>query len=906
MLHGRRDELALLDELLEGARSGRAGILVIRGEAGIGKSALLDYAAGQAAGMRVLRATGVEAESELPFAALHQLLRPVLDRIARLPAAQAAALRAAMGIDTGIAERFLVFVAVLGMLAEIANEQPLLALVDDGQWLDQASAEALVFAARRLQADDAAMLFAVRDGAGSFPGAGLPDLVLGGVDPVAAAALLDDSVDSGLSAALRRRLIVEAAGNPLALIELPRGLGENLPAFAPPRLSDELERAFLARAHGLSPSAQSLLLLAACDDTGDLGLLLRAGQNLRVDEHAVGAAERAGLLRVADGEVSFRHPLVRSAVYQHAGLAERQHAHHALADALDARQQEDRRAWHLAAACVGPNETVAEELERTAQRAGRRGGYLAAARALERAAELTADAGTRARRLVTAAEAAVLSGQLDRGVALLDAGERMETTPELVSEIGRLRGVADLRRGYPTRAYKLLTSAARRTSDPSKALRLLLLAAEAGSYAGRMAWMVELGRAASKIESRRPLDLFLVQLLTGIGLILEGNPTAGIPLARQALDFADSLEEPLDLIAAGAGALYVGDDVAASSLYARAADLARKRGALGVVPYALEMLTVCESTADHFTAAKAAAMEGLDLARDTGMATSAAHLLSRLALIAGKQGREEDCRRFAAEALREAVPRGLVLPIVTAKWALAVLELGLGRPHEALSHLNELAAPDAEYHEIASHYSAPDRVEAALRSGHGDVAAAALAEFEAWPAEVAPDWALALAARCHGLLTTGDEAEGYFEQSLAHHGVDRPFERARTELAFGEMLRRTGRRSDARPHLRTALTEFERLGCEPWAERARSELRASGETARKRDPSTIDQLTPQELQIARLVADAGLSNPQIAARLFLSRKTVEYHLHKIYTKLGVSSRAELARSGLADGTLVAA
>ena len=633
------------------------------------------------------------------------------------------------------------------------------------------------------------------------------------------------------------------------------------------------------------------MLLAACDESRELRPVSRAARSLGIADDAVDSAERAGLLSVSDGEIRFRHPLVRSAVYQQATQNERQRAHRALADALDSPEQADRRAWHRASACVDFDETVAAELEDTAERAARRGGYAGAARALERSAELTRDASVRVRRLIAAADAAIMSGQIDHGLALLDTAQGLDAPVELCGELSRLRGIAELRQGNPMRAYELLSEAADREPDPSKALRLLLLATEAGSYAGRMEWMVQLGRRASKIEPMDPLDRFRHRFLTGIALILEGNPTAGVPLAREALSFADTLDEPLELVAAGAAALYVGDDTFAGRLYARAAEIARRSGALGLVPHALELLTVSESTVDHFAAAIAAATEGLDLARETGMATSAAHLLARSALIAAKQGREQECRELAAEALRESVPRNLILPIVTAKWALGLLELALGRPQEALSELSELAKPGAEYHEIASHFSAPDRVEAAVRSGHADIAVAALEEFEAWPAEVAPQWALALAARCHALLTSGREAEAHFEEALIRHGDERPFERARTELAFGEMLRREGRRTDARPHLRAALSEFERLACEPWAERARSELRASGETARKRDPSTIDQLTPQELQIARLVADAGLSNPQIAARLFLSRKTVEYHLHKVYTQ----ARGLLAR-----------
>ena len=538
MLHGRREELAVLDELLDDARHGKAGVLVIRGEAGIGKSALLDYAATNADGMLVLRATGVEFESELPFAGLHQLLLPVLGAIERLPEAQAAALRAAIGVESGTAERFLVSVAVLGLLAEVAEEQPLLAIVDDAQWLDRASAEALAFAARRLQADDAALVLAVRDGEQSFRGAGVRELVLRGVDAAASEAVIAERGGRELSPELRRQVISEAAGNPLALIELPRALAEADPtapqtALSRLPLTEELQRAFLARVRILPEPVQTLLLLAACDDTRELAGVRRAGRTLEVGEDALGMAERAGLLSVSDGELRFRHPLVRSAVYRHATETERQHAHQALADALVTPDQANQRAWQRASACLDYDEAVATELEQTAERAARRGGYTAAVRALARSAELTSDAPQRARRVVAAGDAAIMSGQIDHALALADAAERLDPPFELLGELSRLRGVAELRQGNPTHAYELLSDAADREPDPGKALRLMLIAAEAGSYAGRMAWMVELGRRAGTMKPREPLDVFRHRLLTGIGLILEGNPAAGVPVAAK-------------------------------------------------------------------------------------------------------------------------------------------------------------------------------------------------------------------------------------------------------------------------------------------------------------------------------------------------------------------------------------
>jgi DNA-binding NarL/FixJ family response regulator len=919
MLHGRRAERATLDRLLADAGSLRSGALVLRGEPGVGKSALLAYAAAQAtasAGMRVLRGLGVESESELAFAALHQIVRPVLDHVERLPGPQAAAVRGAFGMSAaGGSDRFLVAVGTLSLLAEVAEEQPVLCMVDDAQWLDRASADALTFAARRLEADGIVLLFAARDDdPRSFTAPGVPELRLGGLEREAADALLTERAGSELAPEVRDHLVDATGGNPLALLELPSSLSPDqlagrAPLPHPLPVSAAVERAFLDRVHDLPETTRAVLMVAAAEETGDPAVVFSAARALGADAEALGAAETAGLLHIADGRIWFRHPLVRSAVYRGATSMQRQAVHRALAAALHGDEHADRRAWHKASAAIEPDPEVAEELERTAGRARRRSGYAAAARALERSAELTAAAEPRARRLAAAADAAWLAGLPDRALALLDRAASVGQQPRQRADIEHLRGVIELRCGVPAYAFTILASASAEVAavDPSKALAMLLAAREAASYAGDASLTIEAGRRAARLplgEGHGHIDRFTLALLVGIGSIVEGDTATGAPLLREAVALARAFDDASRLGSAGAAARYLGDDAATHDFYARAVARARATGEVAMLPYLLEYLAVSDLAAGRYAAATASASEGLRLATETGQESSVCRNLATLAMVTALQGGEQACRSHADEALARAVPRGLRLQAASATWALALLELGLNRPAEALNRLDGLAAGSETAHEVVALLAVPDLVEAAVRADQTQRAQTTLARFERWAAHATPPWALALVPRCRGLLSAGAVADRHFAEALRLHSAGgRPFDRARTELVYGEALRRARRRAEAREHLRTALTTFEQLGAAPWAERARAELRVSGETARRRDPSTLDQLTPQELQIIQFVGE-GATNRVVAAQLFLSPRTIDYHLRQIFTKLDISSRAELIR--LRPGPNVAA
>jgi DNA-binding CsgD family transcriptional regulator len=899
MLVGRGVECGAIERLLLEARESRSGALVIRGEPGIGKSALLGYAVERAENLRVLKGVGIESESELPFAALHRILLPVLDEVDGIPEPQADALRGAFGLfPSQASDRFLIAVGVLSLLSESADEQPLLCVVDDAQWLDGASADALAFAARRLEAEGVVLLFAARDGEAPALD-GLPELRLAGLDGDAAGALLA----AELSPALRDRLVESTRGNPLALIELSAALTpdqlagrELLPAPLP--IGPALENAFLERARGLPQRSQTLLLLAAADDTGDLGTVLQAASELGVDDDALDPAEAAGLLRVDSGGLEFRHPLVRSAVYQGAPFNERRTAHLALARALVHEQDADRRAWHRAAAVTAPNDEVADELERTSERARRRSGYAAAAAALERAAELTSNEAERAGRLVGAAHSAWSSGNPQRAALLLDQAARFASDPRLLADIDHLRGSFARALGAVAESCTILMAGSRliAETDPAKAIEMLLDAAMAAEYAGDVPRLIEIGRRAQSFSGVDGYSEFARVLVAGMGSMLEADTERGSELLRRAIELG--ADDPERLLYAGLAAEYLGDVTTEQALAARAVSHNRTHGRVGSLPVALEMLATAEAWSGQYAAAAADATEGLRILRDTGQAASAPDFLAFLALHAAVQGREDECRTHAGEALESATALGLGLPAAEASHALALLDLGLGRPAQAFERLHVLAeaAPGAGHPRLA-HLCIADLVEAAVLAGRADAAETALSSFEHWIAHSNAPPMLALLARCRGQLAAGDAAASHFAEALRlHAGQDRPFERARTELLYGEALRRARRRLEARAHLRAALETFERLGAVPWEERARRELRASGETARKRDPTTVDELTPQELQIARFVSE-GATNRQIAAQLFLSPRTIDYHLRKIFRKLDISSRAELIRLG---------
>jgi len=693
VLYGRQAECAAVDRLLEAARSGRSGVLVLRGEAGIGKSSLLAYAAeraqGAPEGMLVLRASGVESEVELPFATLHQLLRPLLDRVAHLPAPQAEALNGTFGMATTPSDRFLLSVGVLSLLAEAAEERPLVCLLDDAQWLDQASADTLVFVARRLAADGIVLLFAARDPeVRRFDAAGLPELQLAGLDAGAAADLL--TARSGrLADPVRDRLLQVAGGNPLALVELPAmldpaQLAGRAPLPDPLPVGVRVERAFADRVRRLPETTRTALLVVAADDTGEMATVVRAGERLGLEARALGPAEAAGLVGLAGGRVEFRHPLVRSAVYRTAGFAERRAVHLALADALDGAEDADRRAWHRAAAAVGPDEPVAAELERTAERARARSGYAAAAAALERAAELTGDEVARSGRLLAGANAAWLAGRPEWGLRLLDRAVRSDPSPGLRAQLANLRGRIELFCGSPADAHRVLADGAAGITqvDPEQAAVLLAQAAQAAWVAGDVARTArtaeKLGGLALPEESpARPV----ARVFMGLGAFMEGDAARAAPLLRAVVaGFPPDAAPPDQLLFAAVAAMFLGDDAAAADLLGRAGSAARATGAIGALPWVLQLTATVEAWTGRWAQATASASEGLRLARETGQEIPTSHQHALLAWLSAAQGREQDCRSSAAAALEVAVRRGIAPPTALATWALGLLDLSAGRP----------------------------------------------------------------------------------------------------------------------------------------------------------------------------------------------------------------------------------
>jgi DNA-binding CsgD family transcriptional regulator len=910
VLLGRDREMAAIELLLEEARDSRSGALVLRGEPGIGKSALLEHAVERAAGMRVLTATGVEAESELPFAGLHQLLWPVLDRVDGLPAVQRDALRAAFGLSTdGVADRFVVSVAVLALLTAVADDEPLACVVDDAHWLDRASADTLVFAVRRLHADPIAVLAATREVEGRrFAPAGMGELVLGGLPDAAADALLG----SELPGPLRHQLVQVTHGNPLALLELPRGLTEEQRSGRAPLLHDvplsaEIEDAFLAQVRPLPEDTQQLLALAAADDSQELGTVLAAAAQLGIPRSALDAAERTGLLDTHGERVRFRHPLVRSAVYRAATSGERRAAHTALAATLVGERDADRHAWHRAAAAVAPDEEAAAELEGTAERARARGGHAAAARALERAAELGAK--RRGARLLAAAATALLAGRVHHVKALLDRAEPLLETPLERGEAARIRLEVEILVGSPSRHYAAAVASAREVLplDRRAGLRLIGLAGESAGMGGYPDRFLDTTRLADGLEppSDDDLDAVAILLLRGFQRLLTGDPQGAGPFFLQALDRAEALDEPRALMWTGGGAAFVGDRRRSLRALDRSIALARERGALGLLPHALGLRGNLAIWDGRLPEAGADADEAVRLAEDIGAENARALPLTTLAWLKGLRGEEEECRRLVEDVLEVATERGLALPAASATWAIAQVDVATGRWEEALVRLLALEELRPGFgHPLLPYMTTWDRVEAAVRLGRADVVERSIARFATWSQATAPAWTPVVLESCRALAAAPDAAEAHFLAALAHLDGARPLDRARVQLHYGEHLRRERRRIDARVHLRESMAAYERLGARPWIERAARELRATGETARRRDISPLAELTPQELQVARLVGE-GATNKAVAAQLFVSPKTVEYHLRKVFAKLGIASRSELFRLNLAEEEVAA-
>ncbi len=903
MLWGRRQQCEALDGLLADVRAGRSRVLVVRGEPGIGKTALLAYAAETAPDFQVARADGVESEMELPFAALHQLCGPMLSRLGALPGPQRDALGVAFGLRSGNApDRFLVGLAVLGLLSEVAADRPLLCLVDDAQWLDQASARLLAFVARRLDAESVALLFGTRDPAAAGDLAGLPGLAVAGLPDADARALLASVVPGRLDERVRDRIIAESGGNPLALLELPRGAtaaelagGFGLPGGGP--LSGRPEDIFQRRLVPLPAATRRLLLLAAAEPTGDPALLWRAAGNLGISADAAAPAEADGLLAVGV-RVIFRHPLVRSAVYQAAPAADRRHAHRALAEATDPGTDPDRRAWHRAQAAAGPDEDIAAELERSAGRAQARGGFAAAAAFLERATELTLEPTRRAERALAAAQAKFQAGAFDAALGLVAIAE-----PGPLDEFQRAR--ADLLRGqiafassHGSDAPPLLLLAAARQFEPLDvrlARETYLEALSAALFAGRLAHggsMREVAAAARAAplppRPRRASDL----LLDGLALVITEGYPAGAPMLKQAVSAfrsADvSREEELRWIwQACHGAALLWDYGSWDLLSARRVELARAVGALTALPLAFNTRVGVHLFAGEFDAAASLVAELESVTEATGSSIAPYAALGLAAL----RGGEAEALELIEAATKDAERRGESGGLTFVRWATAVLGNSLGQYEQALAAAQQ-ASEDIPA-DLFGNWAVAELIEAATRSGAPELAAGALSRLSATARASGTNWALGVEARSHALVSDGENAETLYREAVDRLGRTRlRWELGRAHLLYGEWLRRANRRIDAREQLRTAHQMFAAMGAEGFAERAARELLATGERVRKRTADAPARLTAREAQIARLAA-GGLSNPDIAAQLFMSPRTVEYHLHKVFTKLAISSRNQL-------------
>ncbi|MFG1998539.1 ATP-binding protein [Spirillospora sp. NPDC048911] len=900
-LYGRDEEQATIERLLQHARAGQSGVLVVRGEAGIGKSALLGVAESSATDMRVLRGTGVEHESGMPYAGLHLLLRRYLDRIDTLPDGQAKALRGAFNLGTGDetrGDRFLVGLAVLTLFSDLADERPLLCLIDDAHWLDSATAEALLFVARRLEAEPIVMVLAVRDpDAPEFTTQGLPELRLRALDERAAAELLGDRAGE-LSAQARNEVLVTAMGNPLALLELPATRPEMSastgPSAGPSTTYTRLQRAFAERVAALPEPTQLVVLVAALDDRSELSMILSAAARLGATVADLEPAERERLVRTAEGRLEFRHPLIRTAAYEEATLSRRLSVHNALAEAYRAAGDRCHFAWHLASAATGPDAKTAAVLEETAELERAGGGHASVAAMYERAATLSPAPGERGRRLSAAAVAAADAGLSERAISLAERAMADVTDPLARAGLMLLRaGLAD-EQDRMREAHRLLSDTAESVAglDARTAGYLFFQAGAAAANTGDRAL---LDRTATRAEELAMPNARLVRALarafTGLNPDGHADPADGIAALRELMDSTGACLAPRDAVRTVMWHLMSGDLDGGLEAALELESRYRSEGALGLLSLVQMPLARLQLMLGRTRDALTTATEGLRLAADTGQHRIRVYQATTLAQLAAIQGDERRCEELAAEALE----RGLPPSDVHAATALSLLDLGLGRHEAALNRLAGVVAGTSRAGVIAA---IPDLVEAAVRVGRPDRAREAARWHHDWAAQVGQPWVRAIASRCAALLAPDDEAGPLYEEAVRLHlQGGPPFEQARTELLHGEWLRRSRRRNEARGHLRTALEIFERLGAEPWSERARAELRAAGESLGDRPegrPDVLALLTPQELQVVRLAA-AGLSNREIGAQLFLSPRTVGYHLYKAYPKLGVASRGELAR-----------
>jgi DNA-binding CsgD family transcriptional regulator len=896
VLVGRRVETAAVDALLAAAVTGSGGALVVLGEAGIGKTALLEHAAGVAGNLRLLRTQGVEPEADLPFAGLHRLLLPVLGSIETLPPSQATALRAALGLGSGTGERFLVGAGVLSLLAEVAGSDGVLCLVDDAQWLDVESADALAFAARRLGAENIVMVFAARrSSASAWPG--IPTLPLTGLAPADATRLLRNT-EHGLAGSVVDRVLGMSEGNPQALLELPAAMTagqragtEPLPAELP--LGERIQAAMLLRVADLPEPTRQLLLLVATDPAGDLATLSAAASGTDLDLAHLEPAERAGLVATTAEGVRFASPLLRSAVYADATFLQRRGAHAALAEVLHGAQP-DRWAWHQAAIAQGPDPVLAGELERSAERARRRAGHAATATALERAAELTSDGPHRARRLVAAAEAAWEAGQADRAERLAARAEELDLTAGLSGRVCLVRGLIQTHQGRPPLGLRLLQCAAEHLAGEDAELSMIALTAavEAAMMIGDFSGMPAMGALAAKVTVDRPTGA--AGLLTGLAQFVAGDSLAGTASLRAFVDVADPSDAPRVLGCRAAAASFLGDEQGALRLYGAAVSAARATGAISSLPWLLEQRAIIEATSCHLPAAEADAGEAVRLVDELGTHVPPLVGLAALTWVEALRGNDDEARALADRVIVGAQRHGLTLPVGLVAAALMELDLARGRIEVATARARDLEASASQMHPLVTVITFPVRLEIMVRAGLTP-SPPDRAGHRAWALGSPNAVNRAIALRCDALVAEPVAAGALFEESLRlHEGTDRPYDQARTQLLYGEFLRRHRQPMRARGHLRGAAEALARLGCDAWAQRARIELRAAGENTTEPVRDGLTELTAQELQIVRLVSE-GLSNRQVAEQLFLSPRTVEYHLYKVYPKLGIGSRTDLIR-----------
>jgi DNA-binding CsgD family transcriptional regulator len=898
-LLGRQREREVLDRVLEAARGGHGSVLAVYGDPGVGKSALLEYAAAAAPDFRVARAVGVDGEMELAFAALQQLCSPSLDLMERLPDPQREAFEVALGLSAGRAPNpFLVGLAVLNLLSEAAVEQPLLCVIDDAQWLDRASERVLAFVARRLLAERIAMVFAARERISSL--AGVAELQVEPLGHRDARALLDSILPGRLDERVLERIVVETRGNPLALLELPRGLspaqlagGFGLPTALP--LSTGIEQSFARRLVRLPPDARQLLLLAAAEPLGDPALLWRAAKQLGIPETAAEATELEGLLRL-DGAVTFRHPLVRSAVYGAAEPTERREVHRALADATDREIDPDRHAWHRAQAAAAPDEEVAAELERSAARAQARGGFAAAAAFLERATALTPDESRRSGRALAAAQAKLQAGALDDALRLVATAESgtLSELERATAELLRAQLSFVSTRGIEAGPLLLEAAERLREIEPELARETYLEALTAAIFAGPLAGpggssseVAQAAKAAPPARKPRGLDL----LLDGLVAVLTDTYAAAVPILRKtqrAFGAGMPQNEQLRWMWGGTvSAMLLWDDERWEQLSDRHLQLVRETGALGDLEIALGHRAQMHVFAGELASA-ASLHDAIEEATQlTGSPLAPYHALGMVAM----RGREAEARGFIDRARAEVIERGEGAGLEFMNWAEAVLYNGLGRYADALAASREVLDRTEL---VPVNWAMPELVEAAVRTGDRELAADTARRLTDRSRASGTDWALGIAARSQALVIEDGRADDLYAEAIERLSRTRvAVDLARARLLYGEWLRRQSRRVDARQELRIAHEMFTDFGMEAFAERARVELEATGEHARARTVETLGDLTPQESQISRLVAQ-GLTNREIAAQLFISPSTVEYHLRKVFRKLGVKTRTQLA------------